>query len=84
MIIAEIRASKDWILFHKLLLQNDLDLFIKRLIIFFNKKTDKTAVYHSDGHCSSKVEQIIALIIGQINSNEIVLMIFELMALYKM
>ena len=51
MIIAEVRASKDWILFHKLLLPNDLDLFIKRLIIFFNKKTDKTAVYHSDGHC---------------------------------
>ena len=38
----------------------------------------------SDGHCSSKIEQIIALIIGQINSNEIVLMLFEFMALYKM
>ena len=43
MIIAEVRASKDWILFYKLLLPNDLDLFIKRLIIFFYKKTDKTA-----------------------------------------
>ena len=52
MIIAKVRASKDWILFHKLLLPNDLDLFIKRLIIFFYKKTDKTAVYQSDGHCS--------------------------------
>ena len=64
-------------LFHKLLLQNDLDLFIKRLILFFDKKTDKTAVYHYAGHCWSKVEQIIALI-------EIVLMLFEFMALYKM
>ena len=71
MIIAEVRASKDGILVHKLLLPNDLDLFIKRLIIFFNKKTDKTAVYHSDGHCSSKVEQIIALIIGQIKSYDL-------------
>ena len=41
MIVAEIRASKDWILFHKLLLQNDLDLFIRRLITFSIKRLIK-------------------------------------------
>ena len=29
-----------------------LIFLLKRLIIFFYKKTDKTAVYQSDGHCS--------------------------------